>query len=311
MERDGQALLLLVAVLVIALVGIALYVSGAARRAELASRGGPDEEERGWRRIVRALDARLRRTERGRRLASWLSSGAVPVDAGRVPARLRARSVRVLPGADAVPAALDGAARRRGRRGLRRARTGSRSGAARAATSSSPSSPTSRGCWPTARPPASRFPPAIQLAARELDDPAATELRTVIEELRVGQPVDEALDAMRRRLPSREIGVLMTTLVIQQRAGGDTVRALNELGHTLEARKDLMREIKTVLSGSVFTSYLVVGIGVATIVLLNLMSPGVMREMATSAPGLAALAFAFTLWTVAFVLIRRTTKVEL
>ena len=94
---------------------------------------------------------------------------------------------------------------------------------------------------------------------------------------------------MRRRLPSREIGVLMTTLVIQQRAGGDTVRALNELGHTLEARKDLMREIKTLLAGSVFTSYLVVGIGVATIVLLNLMSPGVMREMATSAPGLAAL----------------------
>ena len=45
----------------------------------------------------------------------------------------------------------------------------------------------------------------------------------------------------------------MTTLVIQQRAGGDTVRALNELGHTLEARKDLLREIRTLLSGSVFT----------------------------------------------------------
>jgi tight adherence protein B len=155
------------------------------------------------------------------------------------------------------------------------------------------------------------LPAAIQLAARELDDPAATELRTVIEELRVGQPVDEALDAMRRRLPSRELGVLMTTLVIQQRAGGDTVRALNELGHTLEARKDLMREIKTLLAGSVFTSYIVVGIGVATIVLLNVMSPGVMREMATSAAGLAALAFAFTLWAIAFVLIRRATKVEL
>ena len=104
----------------------------------------------------------------------------------------------------------------------------------------------------------------------------------MIEELRVGQPVDEALDAMRRRLPSRELGVLMTTLVIQQRAGGDTVRALTELGHALEARKDLIREIKTLLSGSVFTSYLVAGIGVATIVLMNVMSPGVMREMATS-----------------------------
>ena len=32
MDRDGQALILLVAVLVLALIGIATYVSGAARR---------------------------------------------------------------------------------------------------------------------------------------------------------------------------------------------------------------------------------------------------------------------------------------
>ena len=132
----------------------------------------------------------------------------------------------------------------------------------------------------------------------------------MIEQLRVGQPVDEALDAMRRRLPSRELGVLMTTLVIQQRAGGDTVRALTELGHALEARKDLIREIKTLLSGSVFTSYLVAGIGVATIVLMNVLSPGVMREMATSVGGVAALVVAAGLWTVAFVMIRKTTRVD-
>ena len=59
----------------------------------------------------------------------------------------------------------------------------------------------------------------------------------------------------------------MTTLVIQQRAGGDTVRALNELSGTLDARKDLLREIRTLLSGSVFTSYVVAGIGVGAIVL--------------------------------------------
>ena len=132
----------------------------------------------------------------------------------------------------------------------------------------------------------------------------------MIEELRVGQPVDDALDAMRRRLPSRELGVLMTTLVIQQRAGGDTVRALNELGQALEARKDLIREIRTLLSGAVFTSYLVVGIGVGAILAMNLMAPGVMREMATSLAGIATLVFAGTLWAVAFVLIRRTTRVD-
>jgi hypothetical protein len=43
---------------------------------------------------------------------------------------------------------------------------------------------------------------------------------------------------------------------------------------------------------------------------MNLMAPGVMREMATSVVGIATLLFAGTLWAIAFVLIRRTTRVE-
>ena len=103
--------------------------------------------------------------------------------------------------------------------------------------------------------------------------------------MRLGQPLDRALERLQERLPSREVAVLMTTIIIQQRAGGDTVRALQELGGTLEARKDLIREIRTVLSGSVFTSYVVAGIGIATIVLMNVFTPGVMREMTSSLAG--------------------------
>jgi tight adherence protein B len=151
---------------------------------------------------------------------------------------------------------------------------------------------------------------AVQMAARELDEPAASEMAAVVQEMRLGQPLDRALERLQRRLPSREVAVLMTTIIIQQRAGGDTVRALQELGGTLEARKDLIREIRTVLSGSVFTSYIVAGIGIATIVLMNIFTPGVMREMTSSPAGLLALGVAGTLWAVAFVLIRATTKVD-
>ena len=107
------------------------------------------------------------------------------------------------------------------------------------------------------------IPGAVQMAARELDDPAGAEMAAVVQEMRIGQPLDRALERLQERLPSREVAVLMTTIIIQQRAGGDTVRALQELGGTLEARKDLIREIRTLLSGSVFTSYVVAGIGIA------------------------------------------------
>jgi tight adherence protein B len=102
----------------------------------------------------------------------------------------------------------------------------------------------------------------------------------------------------------------MTTLVIQQRAGGDTVRAMSELGSTLEARKDLQREIRTMLSGAVFTSYLVMIMGVGTIVLINVISPGVLRQMTGSLLGIVALTIAALLYAVAYVFIRQITRVE-
>ena len=133
------------------------------------------------------------------------------------------------------------------------------------------------------------MPGAVQLAARELSDPAAAEMKLVVQEMRLGVSLDESLERLRDRLPSREVAVLMTTLIIQQRAGGDTVRALSELGSTLEARKDLQREIRTMLSGAVFTSYLVMIMGLGTIVLINTISPGILHEMTTSLVGIVSL----------------------
>jgi tight adherence protein B len=154
------------------------------------------------------------------------------------------------------------------------------------------------------------MPGAVQLAARELADPAAAEMKVVVQEMRLGVSLDESLERLRDRLPSREVAVLMTTLIIQQRAGGDTVRALSELGSTLEARKDLLREIRTMLSGAVFTSYLVAMMGAGTIILINALSPGIMRELTTTLPGIIALVSSASLYGLAFFLIRRITKVE-
>ena len=151
---------------------------------------------------------------------------------------------------------------------------------------------------------------AVQLASRELSDPAAAEMKIVVQETRLGVSLDESLERLRERLPSREVAVLMTTLIIQQRAGGDTVRALSELGSTLEARKDLQREIRTMLSGAVFTSYLVMIMGLGTIVLINTLSPGILREMTTSLPGIVALTVSAALYAIAYVAIRQVTKVD-
>ncbi|CAM5561101.1 Tight adherence protein B OS=Streptomyces violarus OX=67380 GN=FHS41_002544 PE=4 SV=1 [Streptomyces violarus] len=67
------------------------------------------------------------------------------------------------------------------------------------------------------------------MAAEELEAPAGEELGKVADQLAIGASMDDALGELADRLPSRELVVLVTTLVLSNRAGGQVVSALRNL----------------------------------------------------------------------------------
>jgi tight adherence protein B len=151
---------------------------------------------------------------------------------------------------------------------------------------------------------------AYGVAVEELDDPARTELQIALEEIRIGQPFERAMENLGERMPSRELSVLVSTLAIQQRSGGDLVRALSDMATTLEARRDTQREVRTLMAGATATSYVVMVIGAAALFLADLIRPGTLDRVAGSPLGILALVVAGILFVVGFVLIRRITRIE-
>jgi tight adherence protein B len=151
---------------------------------------------------------------------------------------------------------------------------------------------------------------ALAMAGDELDEPAGGEMRAVTHAMAVGQSLDQALAAMQERLPSRELAVLVQTLIIQHRAGGALVTALSNMANTLEQRKELRREVKTVVAGAVFGGHIVTLLGVGSVFFMNLISPGALDAMAGTAVGRIVLVLAGGLFAVGYVLIRRLTSIE-
>jgi tight adherence protein B len=151
---------------------------------------------------------------------------------------------------------------------------------------------------------------SLHLAAEDLADPAGTELKIVSEQLRLGSGVDRALATLADRLPSRELAVLTSTLIIQQRSGGDVVRALRDMADTLDARKELRREVRTIVSGAVQTGYVTGGMGIALILLVNQLQDGMIDQMAREPLGIAALSVAGGLYAAAFLTARRMTNID-
>lgn len=152
---------------------------------------------------------------------------------------------------------------------------------------------------------------SLAMAGDELDAPAGEELRGVAESMALGQSLERALGAMQLRLPSRELTVLVQTLVIQSRAGGALVSALQNIAATLEQRKDLRREVRTVVSGAVFGGYVVTALGIASIFVMNLLSPGALDALAGTTVGRIVLVVAGLFFTAGYVLINRLTRVDI
>ncbi|WP_180686937.1 type II secretion system F family protein [Streptomyces gossypiisoli] len=151
---------------------------------------------------------------------------------------------------------------------------------------------------------------AISMAAEELEAPAGEELAKVANQLAVGASMDEALGEMADRLPSRELVVLVTTLVLSNRAGGQLVSALRNLTETLEERKETRREIRTQLSQVSMTSYAVPVMGVGSLLLMNGVKDGALDRMTGSPVGQACVIIAFALYAVGFVMIRRLSRID-
>jgi tight adherence protein B len=296
-------------VLGLGVLGVWQYSSGASERSVVAERSAVEPAEPASERLRRGAEERLMAMDFGRRLAVRLrasGAGITPVAFVAAASALGIAgflvSLRALPlllalvfGALCVRGAWAWIDYKLGQR--REAFLGQLPDLARVLANASSAGLATRS--------------AVELAASELEEPAATEMGIVAEEMRIGQSLDGALANLERRLPSRDVGVLMNTLVIQQRSGGDLVRALQEIADTLDTRRDLYREIKTVMASSVATGYVVGAMGLVALVVLNVVSPGVIADITSTWPGRIAFLISAALYTVGWLMVRRVTRIEI
>lgn len=306
LSKMAEARLLYAGASVVALLGLWLLVSSSARRSLLAERGGGVQRRR---RLDEIIDERVVRTRRGADLAGKLHSAGSSMSASRFLALVVGSTIAtalivrlVFPTVLAVVAGIVAGWACFAWLGRRLEKRKEEFVAQLPEVARLLANGASAGL---------SMPAAIELVVREIERPASEELQTVIDELTFGRSLDDSLASLQRRLPSREIAVLLTTLIIQQRAGGDVVRALGELSNALDQRRDTLREVKTLVAGSVATSYIVPALGLGALLMLNTLNSHTLDRMTTEPLGIAALVVAAVMYVLGLLAIKRVTRVEL
>lgn len=151
---------------------------------------------------------------------------------------------------------------------------------------------------------------ALHEAAAGVPGAGGRELRRLSAELRLGSRTADALEAMRSRVGSQRIEVLVAACLLQRRAGGDLARLLRESARAFEDQARLEGEVRAATAQARFTGLLVVLLPFGGALLAELASPGYLRGLAGSFITLWLAGVALVLQVVGAVLIRRLSRVE-
>lgn len=140
--------------------------------------------------------------------------------------------------------------------------------------------------------------------------PAGNEFRRVHHEIDLGASVDVALRGLATRMPTEEIGLLVTTIVIQRGAGGDLARALAVMSVAVAARYRLRNEVDTLTAESRFTGVVIVILPFVIMVMLDRVMPGIVTIFLNSPLGLIITFIVMVIMGGALILVQRIGNIQ-
>ena len=147
-------------------------------------------------------------------------------------------------------------------------------------------------------------------AAGSLSGAAGHELRRTCAELAAGAPTDAALEAMRARVRSPRLDIVVAACLLQRRAGGDLARLLRHTARAMEEEARLTGELRAATAQARFTGVLVVMLPLGGALLAELASPGWFAGLWGSFLTAWLVGIALFLQVVAALLIRRLGRVR-
>ena len=117
------------------------------------------------------------------------------------------------------------------------------------------------------------FTSAIQIVAKEVTDPLATEFGMIADESQYGRDVGEALKEMAERLDMQDLRFLAVAVTIQQQSGGNLAEILAGLAVVIRSRFRLFRRVKAITAEAQWSGKFLSGFPIIALVGINLLDP--------------------------------------
>ena len=151
---------------------------------------------------------------------------------------------------------------------------------------------------------------SFELMAREMPNPMGQEMRLVVQEMRVGVTMEEALRHLAERMPGEELDLFISSVLISREVGGSLTEVFDNIADTIRERHRIEGKIAVLTAQGKMQGIVVALLPVAIGFFLNLWNPELMRPMFHSWLGIAMLAVVVVMELLGGYFIWRLTKID-
>ena len=123
------------------------------------------------------------------------------------------------------------------------------------------------------------LPLAFELLAREMPNPMGQEMRLLTQEMRVGITMEEALRSLHTRMPSEDLDLLITSILISHEVGGNLTEIFGNIADTIRERLRIQGKVAALTAQGKLQGFIVSLLPVGIAVALNIFNPELMRPM--------------------------------
>jgi tight adherence protein B len=149
---------------------------------------------------------------------------------------------------------------------------------------------------------------AFAVVAEELPAPISQEVGLVLKETHMGISLEEALAHLKRRIPSKELTLFVTAVLVARESGGDVTYVFGRLVETLRDRRKLKERIKTLTFMSRLQAMLMALLPFVFGLLVSRLSPDYFQFFVTDPLGRTLLMVVLMLWSLGGLLFLRFSR---
>ena len=151
---------------------------------------------------------------------------------------------------------------------------------------------------------------SLQAMSSEADSPTKEEFSRVINETRIGRPLNDSLIEVANRMGSEDFNWVSQAIAINREVGGNLADVLDGVARTIRDRNQLQRQVASLASEGKLSAVILMALPFGVTAFLTMSNPGYLNRLFTTTIGWGIVVAAIIMLTVGGIWLRSTVKIK-